>query len=127
MRKTYNGKKIDVSFDAKRCIHAAECVKNLPKVFDTKRRPWINTSNADVDSIVRVVEMCPSGALEYDRKDGHSNECHNQNVISVGENNEIYIKGNFTFKYKNEAYSLNRAIFKGQSGEDEYPFYTLDD
>lgn len=70
MRKTYNGKKIDVSFDAKRCIHAAECVKNLPKVFDTKKRPWINTSNADVDSIVRVVEMCPSGALEYDRKDG---------------------------------------------------------
>lgn len=126
MRKTYNGEKMDVSFDAKRCIHAAECVKNLPEVFDTKKRPWINADNADVDSVAGVVEMCPSGALEYNRKDGQPNESHSRTEIMIGENNEIYVRGNVTVTYQNEEYKLNRAIFKGQSGTSEYPFYTLD-
>ena len=31
----YADDKIDISYDARRCIHAAECVRGLPAVFDT--------------------------------------------------------------------------------------------
>jgi uncharacterized Fe-S cluster protein YjdI len=37
--RTYRGERIEVSFDAELCIHAAECVRGLPKVFDRDRPP----------------------------------------------------------------------------------------
>lgn len=39
--KAYEGPSITVTFEAGRCLHAAECVHGLPEVFDTARRPWI--------------------------------------------------------------------------------------
>ncbi len=37
-RKTYRGTALNVTFDAEACIHAGECVRGLPQVFDTERR-----------------------------------------------------------------------------------------
>src|SRR6187402_2861377 len=37
----YSDEEIDISFDARRCIHAEECVHGLPVVFETARRPWV--------------------------------------------------------------------------------------
>ena len=67
MRKTYEGAEIDVSFDPEVCEHAAECVKGLPAVFDTARRPWIVPDAAPADEVAAQVERCPSGALQYAR------------------------------------------------------------
>ncbi|MXY61461.1 MAG: hypothetical protein F4Y82_05050, partial [Cenarchaeum sp. SB0665_bin_23] len=48
-----------------KCIHSAECVKNLPAVFMVKGGKFvIDQSGAPKDEIRRVVGMCPSGALE---------------------------------------------------------------
>ena len=66
-KKTYQGRSIAVSFEAKRCRHAAECVRGLPEVFDIERRPWIQPDNAAADRTAEVVRRCPSGALEYHR------------------------------------------------------------
>ena len=63
-RKTYAGKALDVAFDTDTCIHAGECVRGLPKVFDPKRKPWILPDEAPADAIRDVVARCPSGALE---------------------------------------------------------------
>ncbi len=63
-KKTYTGTHLDVSFDADTCIHAGECVRGLPAVFDTKRKPWIAPDEASADVIRDVVGRCPSGALE---------------------------------------------------------------
>ncbi|MFZ0531261.1 MAG: (4Fe-4S)-binding protein [Propionicimonas sp.] len=67
-RKTYHGPIIDVSFDGEVCRHAAECVRGMPEVFDTGKRPWLNPTHADTpdlaDHLRRVVGRCPSGALE---------------------------------------------------------------
>lgn len=123
MRKNYTGDTIDVSFEPKRCIHAAECVKNLSQVFDTAKRPWIMPDNATADEIARVVELCPSGALEYNRKDGKPNEHHETTEISIGEDNQIYIKGDFTLDVNDEKLHLNRAILKGNQQLSENPFY----
>jgi uncharacterized Fe-S cluster protein YjdI len=62
-RKRYHGDAVDVSFDPVRCRHAAECVRGLPAVFDTQRRPWILPDGADPEDVVRVVASCPTGAL----------------------------------------------------------------
>jgi uncharacterized Fe-S cluster protein YjdI len=66
-RKTYAGADVDVSFDGDVCIHAAECVKGLPAVFDTKKRPWITPDEAPAADVVAQVGRCPSGALRIER------------------------------------------------------------
>ena len=45
------------------CIHAGECVKALPKVYNPKERPWIKVENATSDELRAQVAKCPSGAL----------------------------------------------------------------
>jgi uncharacterized Fe-S cluster protein YjdI len=62
-RRTYTGEHVDVSYDAKRCRHAAECLRGLPTVFDTKRRPWILPDGDEAARVVDVVARCPTGAL----------------------------------------------------------------
>jgi len=53
-----------VDWDDKVCVHAGECVKNLPEVFKVEDGKFvIDQSGAVEDEIKRVVRMCPSGAL----------------------------------------------------------------
>lgn len=66
-RKTYEGLDVAVSFDGDLCRHAAECVRGLPTVFDTERRPWIDPDGAGAAEVVEVVGRCPSGALRIER------------------------------------------------------------
>lgn len=66
-RKAYEGREVTVSFDSARCEHAAECVRGLPTVFDTTRRPWIEPDGAPADQVIEVVGRCPSGALRVSR------------------------------------------------------------
>jgi len=68
--KDYEGRGITVHWDASRCIHAAECVRRSPSVFDTGRRPWVDAGAALADEIAATVDACPSGALTYTRADG---------------------------------------------------------
>lgn len=56
-----------VTFEASRCQHAAECVRGLPQVFDTGRRPWIQPEHASLDEIATVIDRCPSLALRFER------------------------------------------------------------
>ena len=65
-RKTYSGAEVDVSYDADVCIHAAECMKGLPAVFDANARPWIQPDNATADAVIAQVARCPSGALQIE-------------------------------------------------------------
>lgn len=123
MKKTYNSEGIDVYFEPKKCIHAAECVKGLPEVFDTSKRPWINPENSEAQKIADVVERCPSGALTYHRKDGVSNESHDQTTIRVGEDGEFYVVGNFTLENGSEKLELNRAVLTNSNETDNPPFY----
>lgn len=63
-RKIYTGTALDVAFDPDTCIHAGECVRGLPEVFDPERKPWILPDAADAGALRDVVARCPSGALE---------------------------------------------------------------
>ena len=63
--KEYCTDEITVRFYAKRCTHAAECLLGLPQVFNKRHRPWINPENATAAEVARVIDRCPSGALQY--------------------------------------------------------------
>lgn len=54
-------------YDVKRCIHARECVTDLPDVFDPDKRPWIDSDNTDVNELADVIMECPTGALQFER------------------------------------------------------------
>ena len=56
-----------VKWDDKICIHAGECVKNLPNVFKVVDEKFvIDESGASEDEVKRVVGLCPSGALKVE-------------------------------------------------------------
>jgi uncharacterized Fe-S cluster protein YjdI len=69
-KKAYEGKSITVTFEARRCLHAAECVHGLPEVFDLGKRPWIRPDRAESERLAEVVRRCPSGAPRYELVDG---------------------------------------------------------
>jgi uncharacterized Fe-S cluster protein YjdI/CDGSH-type Zn-finger protein len=90
----YANEAIDISYDAQRCIHAAECVRGLPAVFDTARRPWILPSGASADAIASVIERCPSGALHYARRDGGASESPpERTTIRPVPGGPLYVRG----------------------------------
>lgn len=61
--KNYSNGEITVVWQSAKCIHSANCVRNLPQVFNTKESPWIKVKNATTAEIIETVGKCPSGAL----------------------------------------------------------------
>lgn len=66
--RAYTGEKIDVYFNTGICQHSGNCVRGSAKLFNLKRKPWIIPDEVDVDTVVRVIDSCPSGALKYRHK-----------------------------------------------------------
>jgi len=64
----YVGKEITIHDNRGVCSHAGYCTDNLPLVWRMQTEPWIDPDAASVEEIIRVIEMCPSGALSYTLK-----------------------------------------------------------
>lgn len=62
----YKNDELTVRYEPSVCIHAGDCVRGLPAVFDISKKPWINVNGADPARIVEQVKRCPSGALSYE-------------------------------------------------------------
>ena len=73
-RRDYENDSIVVRWDSARCIHTGICLRTLPEVFDTQRRPWVDIDAAPADEIAAAIERCPTGALRYERVDGRPGE-----------------------------------------------------
>jgi uncharacterized Fe-S cluster protein YjdI len=65
--KRYSNGEVTVVWQPALCVHSGVCVRGLPAVFDTRRRPWIDLAPATTDEIVAQVGKCPSGALSIER------------------------------------------------------------
>jgi CDGSH-type Zn-finger protein/uncharacterized Fe-S cluster protein YjdI len=92
--KTYASGTIAVRFEPRRCIHAAECVRGLPDVFDPDRKPWIEPGTAGADAIAAVVARCPTGALHFERLDGGPAEVADAvNGVRVTRNGPLHLRG----------------------------------
>lgn len=91
LRRNYTGTELDVSYDIARCIHAAECLRGLPAVFDRFRRPWVLPDAGDAEQVAEVVRRCPSGALQYA---GSEPERPDQpNTVILVPDGPLYLRG----------------------------------
>jgi CDGSH-type Zn-finger protein/uncharacterized Fe-S cluster protein YjdI len=90
----YEGKEIIVRYDAKRCIHAGECVRGLPSVFDPDRRPWVDPAGAAPEVVAEVVMRCPTGALHFERPGGGPGEPVGESAsITVDPDGPLFLRG----------------------------------
>ena len=69
------GEKLELAFEAKRCIHSRFCVTWSPRVFLANvKGPWIHPDAMPIERVVEVAHACPSGAIRYRRLDGGADE-----------------------------------------------------
>jgi CDGSH-type Zn-finger protein/uncharacterized Fe-S cluster protein YjdI len=85
--ETVGGERIEVQFEAKRCIHSRFCVTWAPQVFLANvQGPWIHPDAMPAERLVEVAHACPSGAIRYRRLDGEPEEAAPPvNLASVRE------------------------------------------
>lgn len=67
--QTYESPEIVVTFDPELCRHSAVCLTGLPAVFDVAQKRWVQPERAAPADVAAQVSRCPSGALQYRRKD----------------------------------------------------------
>lgn len=90
----YGGDEIDVTYDVNRCIHVRACVEGLSDVFDPDARPWVRPDEADADEVASVIVDCPTGALQFERKDGGPEEpTPEENTITVVPDGPLRLHG----------------------------------
>ena len=66
--KAYEGERIRVYWNPKKCTHATICWRRNLAVFDPKRRPWVDPNAAPAEEIAEIIDLCPSQALLYEWK-----------------------------------------------------------
>jgi uncharacterized Fe-S cluster protein YjdI/CDGSH-type Zn-finger protein len=93
--KEYCSDKIAVCWNPDKCIHAGECVRGLPQVFNRENHPWVNIKGADSEEIMKVIDRCPSGALSYKviEKVGESQNTAAATHIKVTKNGPLIVEG----------------------------------
>ncbi len=68
-------KRLTLIYDGRKCIHSRHCVTDAPTVFLANvKGPWIHPDAVHAEVLMRVANVCPSGAIRYRRKDGGPDE-----------------------------------------------------
>lgn len=92
--KEYPGRGVTVLFDSRRCIHAGECARGAPNVFDPQARPWIRADRGEAKQLVEVIGRCPTGALTIRNADGSNPELPPaKNTATLVVDGPIYLRG----------------------------------
>jgi CDGSH-type Zn-finger protein/uncharacterized Fe-S cluster protein YjdI len=89
------GKDLRIRFYGRRCIHSRFCVLRAPDVFKANTPgEWIFPDAMATEAVVRVAYACPSGAIQFDRKDGGAEEqTPPVNVMNLRENGPYAFRG----------------------------------
>jgi CDGSH-type Zn-finger protein/uncharacterized Fe-S cluster protein YjdI len=104
------GSALTLHFNAKRCIHARHCVLSQPKVFKGNvEGAWIDPDATSTEELITVAHMCPSGAIQYSRNDGGSEEeTPEVNLVQIRENGPLGLRGEL--RIKGEAIGMRATL-----------------
>jgi CDGSH-type Zn-finger protein/uncharacterized Fe-S cluster protein YjdI len=93
--ETARGERLELLFEARRCIHSRFCVTGAPAVFVANvQGPWIHPDAMPLERVVEVAHACPSGAIRYRRLDGGAEESAPPvNLASVREAGPYAFRG----------------------------------
>lgn len=92
----YAGREVTIVDDRRICSHDESCLRELPAVFDRNKKPWIDPDGAGRDEIIRVVKMCPSGALSYKVDGRHHDSIERPPRVIIAEGGPLKIEGAIT-------------------------------
>ncbi|MGW7412206.1 (4Fe-4S)-binding protein [Streptomyces sp. NPDC054863] len=120
--KEYPGEGVDVTFDPGRCLHAAECVRGLPEVFDLKRRPWVSPDAAPPERVTEVIGRCPSGALQYRLRDGPAETGETPTVVVRNAVGQLVIRGELRVDGSHGPHHETRVILCGCGASGNQPY-----
>lgn len=101
-RKEYHNGDMTIVWEPEKCIHAAECVKRLPKVYNPREKPWMKPENASVEDLKDQIDHCPSGALSYYLKSESQTKnktTMNNTNVTIKANGPLIVMGNFTITH----------------------------
>ncbi|MFJ8114196.1 (4Fe-4S)-binding protein [Streptomyces sp. NPDC096132] len=112
-KKAYQTPDISVTFEARRCLHATECVRGLPEVFDSNRRPWIRPDGAAADHLAEVVRRCPTGALQYALADGDGESGDRPTRIIRTPAGQLIVRGELVLDTDEGRRAETRAVLCG--------------
>lgn len=99
--RRYTNGEITVYWFPAKCTHVTTCYRELIEVFNPRKRPWVNMNGAPTKEIIRVVDLCPTGALTYKYNDQISDkdipviQKDTETEIRVMKDGPLVIKGSF--------------------------------
>jgi uncharacterized Fe-S cluster protein YjdI len=99
--KEYSNGELTVVWKPAKCIHAAECVKALPEVYNPNEKPWIKAENASTQALKDQIAKCPSGALSYKMEGKEDQESASlETKVEVMANGPLLVYGTLNVKDK---------------------------
>ncbi len=122
-KKFYSSGEIEVSWEPDLCIHSGKCVMGSARVFNPKRRPWIELEHESAERVLAIVANCPSGALKARRlaagEQGENDEGTDERVggplpmpvITASKNGPLLVE--FACVVKDAEGNVVREIQKG--------------
>ena len=111
--KEYTNGDLTIVWKPKLCIHAAECVKALPQVYNPNEKPWIKAENASPEELMAQIKTCPSGALTYRLKGEDQGEQNTGNGIAkveVMKNGPLLVHGPLNMNSDKGEQQLNNKV-----------------
>jgi uncharacterized Fe-S cluster protein YjdI len=99
LTREYANDEVTVQWYAGRCIHSANCVRALQRVFDPRRRPWVDPNAGSAEAIVAAILRCPSGALHFIRHDGGAPESPDvPATVTPVRGGPLYLRGDIEIR-----------------------------
>ncbi|WP_044201408.1 (4Fe-4S)-binding protein [Flammeovirga sp. OC4] len=95
MKKTYTKGVISVLWEPEKCIHSEKCFKSLPRVFNPKRKPWIDLEQSTDEKIIETVRNCPSQALSLKEETVEDTPL---TEVQVLKNGPVLVKGKISIE-----------------------------
>ncbi len=100
-----DGKDLQLIYNGKLCIHSRFCVTQAPTVFLANvQGPWIHPDTMDTEELAAVSRNCPSGAIQYRRRDGHNEQPPPVNLIRTQQDGPNAFRGDLRIDGKEIGY-----------------------